>query len=235
MMSGQAHARTRMLLGEAAIAVLAYSHVAVIGLGGVGGHCAEALARTGVGRLFLLDSDIVEESNLNRQLVATKKTIGLPKCEALRTRIEEVSDCAVQSKQAFLLPGNIDELLPADLDFIVDAVDTVTAKLALIAYAKARNIPIISAMGAGNRLDPSAFYVTDIYQTTGCPLPRAVRQGCRKLNIDALPVVMSREPANYAYAEEAEENPRTPGSIAFVPAAAGLVLAGYVVRTLSRK
>ncbi|MDL2234856.1 tRNA threonylcarbamoyladenosine dehydratase [Christensenellaceae bacterium OttesenSCG-928-L17] len=232
-MSTTAHTRTRALLGEEGLLRLQQSHVAVIGLGGVGGHCAEALARSGIGRLLVLDADVVEESNLNRQLIATKNTLGTPKAAAMRARIEEISDCRVNAVQAFLLDENVETLLPDDLDFIVDAVDTVAAKLALVRYAFMRNIPIVSAMGAGNRLDPSAFYVTDIYKTEGCPLARAVRQGCRKLGVEHLAVVVSRETPVAMQGVLEEEGRRTPGSVSFVPGAAGLVLAGYVVRTLA--
>lgn len=218
--------RTAMLLGEAGLKKLNESTVAIIGLGGVGGHCAEALARAGVGTLYLIDGDVVDESNINRQLIATKHTIGIPKTAAMRARIEDISDCTVHTKQIFLLEDNVSEALPAELSFIVDAVDTVAAKLALARFAQAHAIPIISSMGAGNRLDPGAFYITDIFRTEGCPLARAMRQGCRRYGIHALTVVASHETPRTC-------NGRTPGSISFVPAAAGLMLAGHVVRALS--
>ncbi|MDL2217134.1 ThiF family adenylyltransferase [Christensenellaceae bacterium OttesenSCG-928-M15] len=221
------HSRTAMLIGEEALDILQKSRVAVVGLGGVGGHCVEALARAGIGALHLIDGDVVDTSNLNRQLIATKETVGMAKTEATHLRVEAVSDCRVTVSQTFLLRGNIEGALPHDVQFIVDAVDTVAAKLAIIEFAHHHSIPIISCMGAGNRLDPSAFFVTDIYKTEGCPLARAVRQGVRKLEIAHLPVVMSSEPPI-----SPAGGGRTPGSISFVPAAAGLTLAAYVVRTL---
>ncbi len=221
--------RTAMLLGEAGIDRLQQSRVAVIGLGGVGGHCAEALARVGVGALLLVDADIVDATNLNRQLVATKRTIGMPKAQALAQRIEEISDCRVDALRLFVGEDTIDAVFTDKLDFVVDAVDTVSAKLALIRAANARHIPLISCMGAGNRLDPSRLSVTDIYKTEGCPLARAVRKGCREMDIKALPVVVSDEQPAHAPETAAQ---RTPGSSPFVPAAAGLLLASYVTRAL---
>lgn len=224
--------RTARLLGETALERLQNSFVALIGLGGVGGHCAEALARAGIGHLFILDGDEVEESNLNRQLIATKSTLGMAKTEAMRLRLQEVSDCRITARQAFLTPENIFELLPEDIDFMIDAIDMIPSKIALAEYAAQHGIPIISCMGAGNRLDPSAFYVTDLFSTTHCPLARAMRQGLRKKGIHELPVVASRELARPAPEPDADGK-RSPGSLSCVPAAAGLVLAGHVIRTLS--
>jgi len=224
--------RTARLLGEAAVEKLQNSFVALIGLGGVGGHCAEALARAGIGHLFILDGDVVEESNLNRQLVATKSTLGMAKTEAMRLRLQEVSDCRITAQNIFLTPENISEVLPQGLDFLIDAIDMVPSKIALAEYAVQRDIPIISCMGAGNRLDPSAFYVTDLFSTSHCPLARVMRQGLRKKGIHELTVVASRELARPAPEPDAEGK-RSPGSLSCVPAAAGLVLAGHVIRTLS--
>jgi tRNA A37 threonylcarbamoyladenosine dehydratase len=220
-------ARTAMLIGEQALETLHNSRVAVIGLGGVGGHCTEALARAGIGSLHIIDGDVVEKSNLNRQLIATKKTLGMSKAEAMRLRIEAVSDCRVTMRHAFLNEENIEELLSGEIHFIVDAIDMVKAKLSIIRFAAERHIPVISAMGAGNRLDPTAFYITDIFKTEGCPLARAVRKGVREMGIKKLPVVMSRETPT-----PPSEGGRTPGSISFVPGAAGLILASYVVNKL---
>lgn len=222
--------RTALLIGEAGLNALASARVAVVGLGGVGGHCAEALARAGVGSLLLIDADRVERSNLNRQLIATKHTLGQPKTEAARERLAQVSDCELETRACFLLSENVGEALAPPLSFIVDAVDTVAAKVAMAAYAEDMEIPIISCMGAGNRLDPMAFVIMDIYKTEGCPLARAVRRGCRDRNVRALPVLISREPA--ITPEGAAQGSRVPGSISFTPAAAGLALAGYVVRKL---
>lgn len=230
--------RTAMLMGEEGLATLARSRVAVIGLGGVGGHCAEALARCGVGRLLLIDKDIVEPSNLNRQLVAAKSTLGMPKAEALARRIADVSDCAAEPVCAFVTEKDVDELLCGELHFIVDAVDTVFAKLALAQWASAHGVPIVSCMGMGNRLDPSQLFITDIYATEGCPLARAVRKGCRERGIAALPVAVSGEApiapliAPVSPLETGISGEAAPGSAPFVPPAAGLLLASYAVRRL---
>lgn len=226
------HSRTALLLGERAMERLQNAYVAVIGLGGVGGHCAEALARAGVGRLHLVDGDVVERSNLNRQLVATKETLGMEKTAAMAKRIGEISDCEVTTKTGFLLPENAGDFLPDGLSYIVDAVDTVAAKIALAEAAKARNIPILSCMGAGNRLDPTAFHVTDVFQTEGCGLARAMRRGLRKKGIESLTVVCSREPARTPRNAVEGERP-LPGSFAPVTAAAGLTLAAYVLRAIA--
>ena len=218
--------RTALLIGESGIDRLADCHVVVAGLGGVGGHCTEALARAGIGRLHLIDNDTVQESNLNRQLIATKSTIGMKKNEAMKQRLFDVSDCEVTVSDLFILPDTVAAAVPQDADFIVDAIDTLAGKVALAKFAKEHGIPIISCMGAGNRLDPAGFSVTDLYKTDGCPLARRFRQALRKEGIDRLPVVFSKEPA------KTQPNQTVIGSIAPVPAAAGLVAAGYVIRTL---
>lgn len=227
--------RTRLLLGQQGLDTLCKSRVAVIGLGGVGGHCAEALARAGVGALLLIDNDVVQPSNLNRQLIATKSTLGMSKVQAMRQRLAEVSGCAAEGRQAFVLPDTVETLLTGNLDFIVDAVDTVAAKLCIAAWAQRHHVPVISCMGTGNRLDPSALYITDIHQTEGCPLARAVRKGCREQGITRLPVVLSSETPISRMPESktlSEKESRIPGSAPFVPASAGLLLASYVVRAL---
>ena len=227
-MSGirERQSRTELLIGEAGLSRLAGALVVVAGLGGVGGHCTEALARAGIGRLHLIDNDTVQASNLNRQLIAAKSTLGMPKTSAMRLRLCEVSDCEVTVSETFLLPDTVESAVPADADFIVDAIDTLAGKVALAKFAFAHSIPIVSCMGAGNRLDPAGFYVTDLYKTEGCPLARRFRQALRKEGIDRLPVVFSKEPAR------TKPNQTVIGSIAPVPAAAGLVAAGYVIRTL---
>ncbi len=228
-------ARSALLLGEEGMKRLNRAYVAVFGLGGVGGHCVEALARAGIGRLHLVDADVVEPSNLNRQLVATKNTLGLPKTQAMAQRIEEVADCALTLQQGFVLPENVERFLPEGLSFIVDAVDTVSAKLALVKAANEKGLPIISCMGAGNRLDPTAFYITDLFATQGCGLARVMRRELRKMGIGQLDVVCSREPAGkpcMAIAQTGKKR-QTPGSIAPVTAAAGLALAGYVIRAIA--
>lgn len=215
--------RTVALLGEEACSRLQNSRVAVAGLGGVGGHCAEALARTGVGRLLLIDFDVVQASNLNRQMFATKTTIGMPKTDAARQRIEQVSDCMAETL-TLRIDGETVEKLPADLDFIVDAVDQLTAKLALVRFAQERGIPIVSCMGAANRRD-AAFAVKDIFDTDKCPLARRMRHELRKMGVTALAVVCS------------DEEPTRPvtgvlGSIVTATGTAGLVAAGYVIQNL---
>lgn len=227
------HLRTWMLVGEAGMEKLKNAFVCVVGLGGVGGHCAEALARAGVGKMHVIDGDVVDITNLNRQLIATKSTVGRPKADVMIERIQDVSDCQVSGENVFVLPENVENVLPAGLDFIVDAVDTVAAKLALASYAHTHHIPIVSAMGAGNRLDPCAFYVTDIFQTQGDGLARKMRQGLRKLGVEHLPVICSKEPAKMPFVPDGEDAPRRAiGSISFVTGTAGLAVAGYCVNTL---
>lgn len=218
--------RTAALLGNEAEALLGEKLVTVFGLGGVGGHCAEALARGGIGSLHLVDADVFSESNLNRQLFATKRNIGRLKVEAAKERIEEVSDCFVTTEALFVTDENAAGAIPKNTDYIVDAIDTVTAKLALIRAAKERNIPVISCMGAGNRLDPTKFTVRDIYETSGCPLARVMRRELRKLGVDSLKVLFSTE--------EPIKNGASgiPGSVSYVPGAAGLALAGEVIRDI---
>lgn len=226
------HTRTAKLIGESGIEKLNKSRVAVIGLGGVGGACAEALARAGIGRLLIIDKDIVEKSNLNRQIVSEKNVIGMRKVDAMRLRLNAVSDCIVDSAHVFIGTHNVSRALSGRIDYIIDAVDNVTAKLELIKYAKAHEIGIISCMGAGNRLDPTALYITDIYKTERCPLARAVRKGCREIGVKSLPVVMSNEPP---IPHQGGENSRVPGSSPFVPPAAGLAMAYYAIKSLCEK
>lgn len=218
--------RTTLLIGDAAQNKLASSFVAVVGLGGVGGHCADALARAGVGRLHIVDADIVQQSNLNRQLIATKSTVGHKKTDAMEARIHEVSDCAVTKSDLFVTPENVDKALVDGLDFIVDAIDSMAGKLALIGYAAGHGIPIVSCMGAGNRLDPARFSVKDVYSTSGDPLARKLRQNLRKMEIASLPVVCSDEAPHVAPSQ------RVIGSIAPVTGTAGMTAAGYVLRCL---
>ncbi|MDU4962371.1 MAG: tRNA threonylcarbamoyladenosine dehydratase [Sporomusaceae bacterium] len=243
-----AFSRTELLIGAAALAKLAASHVAVFGVGGVGSFTVEGLARAGIGRFTLIDDDCICLTNLNRQLPATVKTVGRPKVEVMRERILDINPRAeVAVHQMFYLPETAEQLLSADYDYIVDAVDTVTAKLDLIVQAKQRNIPVISCMGAGNKLDPTAFVVADIAKTSGCPLARVVRRELRKRGIVSLKVVYSKEKPLTPASDGAcgrecicpAGSPRTcavrrqvPGSISFVPSVAGLILAGEVVKDL---
>ena len=246
--------RTQWLLGDVAMQRLASSRVAVFGVGGVGGYVVEALARSGVGALDLCDKDDVDVTNLNRQIIALQSSIGRPKVEVAAERIRDINpDCRVTRHQVFFLPETKDQFDFTQYDYVVDAVDTVTAKLALIMQAKEAGVPIISSMGAGNKLDPTAFRVADIYDTTVCPLAKVMRRECRKRGIEHLKVVYSTEEAlvprtDRALAErdtfpdsgETVENrpaghvKQSPGSVAFVPSVAGLIIAGEVVKDLVR-
>lgn len=219
--------RTALLIGREGVELLEKKKVAIFGIGGVGGHAAEALARSGVGRFLLVDSDRVALSNLNRQIIATLDTVGRFKTEAMKERILSVNARAeVETRECFFLPENAHTFDFPDYDYVVDAVDTVTAKLELILCAKRAGVPVISSMGAGNKLDPSRFEVADIYATGVCPLARVMRRELRRRGVDGLKVVYSRE--------EALKPPGTdgPGSVAFVPSVAGLIMAGEVVRDL---
>lgn len=226
--------RSELLLGRQAMEKLGRSRVAVIGVGGVGGYVAEGLARTGIGNLLLVDSDVVAPSNLNRQIIATQETIGQPKVEVLKQRILSINpDAAVETHQIFYLPGDSNISL-ANCDYIVDAIDTVAGKIALIEEAARLGIPIISSMGAGNKLDPTRFEVADIYSTSVCPLCRTMRQQLRKRGIPALKVVYSQEPPHPMDIPAPIENGRpVVGSVAFVPSVAGLIIAGEVIKDLT--
>ena len=219
--------RTCALLGADALSALSRSTVAVAGLGGVGGHCAEALARSGVGRLVLVDFDVVTESNLNRQQFALKSTVGMKKTDAARQRLGDASDAVIETLDLRIGADTV-SALPDALDFLVDAIDQLEGKLALAEFARTHGVPMLSCMGAANRLDPSSFSVTDVFLTAGCPLARRMRQELRKRGFSALPVVCSAEtpqkPASAAL-----------GSIAPVTGAAGLVAAGYVIRYLTER
>ena len=226
--------RTRMLLGDAAMDRLKAARVAVFGIGGVGGHAVEALVRSGVGALDLIDSDRVALSNLNRQIIATRDTLGMLKVEAAKTRVLSINpDCAVETWPVFFLPETADRFDFTQYDYVIDAIDTVAGKLRLIEAAKAAGVPVISSMGAGNKLDPTAFRVADISETSVCPLARVMRRELKKRGIDHVKVVFSTEPALVpAPTEEPTARRSTPGSTAFVPAVAGLILAGEVIKDL---
>lgn len=229
--------RTRLLLGEAAMERLAAARVAVFGIGGVGGHAAEALARSGIGEIDLIDSDTVSESNLNRQLIATHSTVGRYKVDVMEERIRDINPQAVVHKyRCFFLPESAEQFPFAEYDYVVDAVDTVTAKIELVMKAQAAGVPIISSMGAGNKLDASAFRVADIYQTSVCPLAKVMRRELKKRGVRQLKVVYSQEPPltpGYSDEEPPAGRRAVPGSIAFVPSVAGLIIAGEVVRDLA--
>ena len=238
-----------MLVGEGMLDHFRSSTVAVIGVGGVGGYAAEALARSGVGAIDLVDHDRVSPTNINRQIVATTSTIGCGKAAVMADRIADINPaCRVTAHECFYLPDTSDQIDLAQFDYIVDAVDTVTAKLLLIESAQAVGTPIISSMGSANKLDPTALRVADIYETSVCPLAKIIRKECRKRGVKHLKVVYSTEPAiqpsaeaQAAYLDAVSAGGAScdkfgragiPGSTAFVPPAAGLILAGEVVRDL---
>lgn len=220
--------RTAALLGDEALERLKASRVAVFGIGGVGGHAAEALARSGVGALDLIDHDIVSPSNLNRQIVALRSTLGRKKVEVMAERIADINpNVNVRIHDTFYLPETAHLFDFSAYDYVVDAIDTVTGKIALVEQAKAVGTPIICAMGAGNKTDPTAFRVADISQTKVCPLAKVMRVELRKRGITDVKVVYSEEPPLLPLQEGA------PGSLAFVPSAAGLMMAGEVVLHLA--
>lgn len=244
--------RTELLLGKTAMEVLSQSRVAVFGIGGVGGYVCEALVRSGVGAFDLIDDDKVCLTNLNRQIIATQKTVGQYKTDVMKARMLEINPSVdVRIHKCFFLPENADDFPFEEYDYIVDAVDTVTAKLALIMKAKELNIPIISAMGAGNKLEADRFRVADIYETRVCPLARVMRRELKKRGIDRLKVVYSDEQpirpiedmaiscrSNCICPPGAEhkctERRDIPGSTAFVPAVAGLIIAGEVIKDITK-
>lgn len=228
--------RTAMLIGTGAIEKLHGAHVAVFGVGGVGGYVCEALARAGVGELTLIDNDTVSLSNINRQIIALHSTVGRPKVEVMRERILDINpSCKVTALQAFYLPENADEIPLDGFSYVVDAIDTVSAKIELAVRATAQGIPLICAMGTGNKLSPSGFTVTDLSKTSGCPLARVMRRELRARGITHLRVVYSEESAHTppTDAPEVPDSPkRPPASLPFVPGAAGLLIASEVVREI---
>ena len=230
--------RTEMLLGEEGMERLKAAHVAVFGIGGVGGHIAEALARSGVGELTLVDSDEVSESNINRQIIATYDTLGQYKVEAAAERIRSINpECIVHQRKEFYLPENSDTFDFTKFTYVADAIDTVSGKISLVMEANAAGVPIICAMGAGNKLNPAAFEVADIYETSVCPLAAVMRRELRKRGIPSLKCVYSKEPA-LRPREETDENGQRrklpPGSTAFVPAVMGLIMAGEIITHISK-
>ena len=245
--------RTQLLYGQDNMRRLAASRVAVFGIGGVGGYVVEALARSGVGALDLIDDDRVCITNLNRQILATRKTVGKYKVDAAEERIREINpQCEVRTYKTFYLPETQDQFDFHDYDYVVDAIDTVSGKLAIIENAKKAGVPVISSMGAGNKVEPAALEVADIYETSVCPLARVMRRECRKRGITSLKVVYSREAPirpledmSISCRQHCVCPPGTvrkctqrrdiPGSTAFVPSAAGLIIAGEVVKDLTRE
>lgn len=232
--------RTKRLLGKEAMQNLQNAHVAVFGIGGVGGHAVDALARSGIGKITIVDSDCVALSNINRQLIATEKTVGRKKVEVMKEHLLEINpNIEVKVHDCFFLPETKEMFDFSSYDYVIDAVDTVTAKIALIESCDEVGTPIISSMGAGNKVDPTAFEIADIYKTSVCPLAKVMRRELKKRGIKKLKVVYSKELPCVPIgdedfvSDEARERRATPGSIAFVPSVAGLILAGEVIKDLA--
>jgi tRNA A37 threonylcarbamoyladenosine dehydratase len=238
------YSRTRLLLGEAGVERLRSAKVILFGLGGVGGYAAEALARAGIGRIDLVDDDTVSLTNINRQMLATHATIGMHKVDVAEKRIHDIDPTIeVRSYKTFYLPETADQFDFSQYDYVIDAIDTVTGKLSLIAQAKEAGVPVISCMGTGNKLDPTGFRVADISKTSGCALSRIMRKECAKRGIKGVKVVYSEElpltpcedPDDPVEPQrEGSSRRSTPGSTAFVPGTAGLIMAGEVIKDLSK-
>ena len=231
--------RTELLLGADGMEKLKRARVAVFGIGGVGGYAVEALARAGIGALDLIDNDVISLTNINRQIIALHSTVGLPKTDVMAARVKDINpECEVRTYQTFYGPDTAEQFDFAQYDHIIDAIDTVTGKLALAVNAQKANTPIISSMGTGNKLDPTAFTVTDIYKTSFCPLARIMRKELRKRGIERLKVVYSQKEAltPEGVTEELPQGRRSiPGSVSFVPSAAGLILAGEVIKDIVKR
>lgn len=220
--------RTEALIGSVAVEKLKKSHVAVFGIGGVGGYVAEALARSGIGQLSLVDNDTIKESNINRQIIALHSTIGKLKTEVFSSRLKDINpEIIINEINLFYLPENKDSIDFSAFDYVVDAIDTVAGKITIIEKCKEGNIPVISSMGTGNKLNPSAFEITDISKTSVCPLARVMRYELKKRNIKHVKVLFSKEEPIK------KDSSRIPSSIAFVPSVAGLLIASEVVKDLS--
>lgn len=226
--------RTAMIIGEENINKLKRSKVMIFGVGGVGSFAAEALVRTGLGEIIIVDYDIISSSNINRQSHAFIDTVGKVKVNEMEKRLKRINpELKINSINLMVNKENLDEIVPENLDYIVDAIDMVSTKIAIIEYAKIKDIPIISAMGAGNKLNPQMLEVSDIYSTRVCPLARVMRRELRKRNIDKLKVVYSKEEPKKFYIEDIKEK-NLPGSVAFVPSVSGLIIAAEVVKDLIR-
>ena len=232
--------RTALLLGIEGLLKLQKSRVIIFGVGGVGGYVAEALARSGLGAIDLVDKDTVSLTNINRQIIALHSTIGRDKVDVMKERILDINpECQIQAHKCFFLPENKDDFDFSEYDYVIDAVDTVKAKIQIIVQAKEASVPVISSMGAGNKLDPCQFEISDIHKTSVCPLARVVRQECKKRSIKNVKVLYSKESPCIPHLSEEERkqaelkgNGLAPGSIAFVPSVAGLMIAGEVIRDL---
>ena len=226
--------RTELLLGKKSVENLAKKRVAVFGVGGVGGFVCEGLVRSGIGIIDIIDKDTVDISNLNRQLIALHSTVGMNKVDVLEERLKDINkDLIVNKYKCFFLPETSGSFEFEKYDYVVDAIDTVTGKIELVLKAKEAGVPIISAMGAGNKLDPTAFQVADIYKTNVCPLARVMRRELKKRGVDRLKVVYSKEEPIKPSFTEGEKV--VPGSVSFVPSVMGLIIAGEIVKELTAK
>ena len=224
--------RTEMLIGKEKLSILKSKTVLIFGIGGVGSYVVESLARCGIGTLILVDNDVVSLSNINRQIIALHSTVGKPKVDVMKERILDINlDANVICHQEFVSPENIDKFIDKKIDYIVDAIDTVKSKIAIIEKAKELDIPIISSMGTGNKLDPLKFKITDISKTSVCPLAKVIRKALKEKGIKKVKVLYSEEIPNKA-SDNSIEGKSVPASIAFVPSVAGLAISGEVVREL---
>lgn len=220
--------RTERVLGTEALETLKTKHVMVFGLGGVGGACVEALARGGVGKLSVADNDVVNITNINRQLIATEKTVGMLKTDAIEERAKDINpEVTVNKYPVFVTTENAGDLISENVDYVIDCIDNVTAKLKIYEVCALKNIPVISSMGTGNKIHPEMFEITTIEKTSVCPLCRVIRKECKDRGIKRVKVLYSKEAPRYALGPE-----RTPGSVSFVPPVAGMMLAGYVIRDI---
>ena len=228
------YSRTEMIIGSEAVDKIKAASVIVFGIGGVGSYVVEGLARAGIGRLVLVDNDVVDITNINRQLPALHSTIGKPKAKVMAERVKDINpDCDVEAAECFFMPDTEDSFDFAGFDYVVDAIDTVTGKLALIEKAYNEDVPVISSMGTGNKLDPTQFEVNDIYKTSVCPLAKVMRRELKKRGIPRLKVVYSKEePISPAIDLSDDTRRGTPASISFVPPVAGFILAGEVIKDL---
>lgn len=232
------YSRTELLIGSEGMERLRGASVLVFGVGGVGSHCIEALARSGIGHLILVDNDTVSLTNINRQSIALHSTVGQYKTKVMKEKIRDIDPAIrVDTYETFVLPDNVETVFREQPDYVIDAIDTVTAKLAVIEYAQERGIPVISSMGTGNKLHPELFEITDISKTSVCPLCRVMRRELKARGIAHLKVVYSKEKPVDTSGRETGEDPgarrSVPGSISFVPPAAGLLIAGEVIRELA--
>ncbi len=230
--------RTISLIGEDSFSRLCHSHVAVFGIGGVGGYVCEGLVRSGVGKLTIVDNDVVSPSNINRQIIATVDKIGMDKVEVAKERLLSINpEADIISRKEFFMPDTSHNFDFGEYDYVVDAIDTVTGKIELILKAKESGVPVISSMGTGNKLDPTLFEIEDIYKTSVCPLAKVMRYELKKRNVDSLKVLYSKEKpiTPLSDVESVPGKRHTPSSISFVPSVAGLIIAGEVVKDIINK